>query len=445
MKNRKEIIALDKALIWHPYTPMKKYIEEVDPIVVERAEGIYLFDVDGTKYIDGNASWWVNILGHNHPRLMQALRDQTETLAHCAMAGITHEKAALLAEKLLPMCGDSYSRIFFSDDGSTAVEVAVRMAYQYWQIVGRPGKNRFVTLNGAFHGETLGAASVSGSKIFHKALEPLLFDRILLPSPARTAVDDVDWAQDAFAKAEELLTQSADEIAAIIVEPLVQGAAGMLMYPPDYLRSLHELCKKLDILFIADEVFVGYGRTGSFLAHRQADFEADIVCLAKGFSGGVLPMAGTVVNDRVFQAFMGGPDATLWYGHSFTGNPLGCAVALETLKILEDDKIIVGLPTKFEAIRQGLETISQHPWVRDIRQTGIIAAFTLCAPGSGSEESDYLDDSGWRFFAAAKKRGALLRPMGNVVYFVLPLTITQIEIENLFAIVRESIDETFSS
>jgi adenosylmethionine-8-amino-7-oxononanoate aminotransferase len=448
MNTRERIVELDKRLIWHPYTPMRRYIDEVDPVVVERAEGIYLWDVDGTRLIDGNASWWVNVLGHNHPRLMEALRRQTETVAHCSLAGMIHEPAVRLAAELLPRCGESYTRLFFSDDGSTAVEVAVRMAYQYWQLAGRPDKQRFVTLQGAFHGETVGAASVSGTKLFHEALGPLLFDRIMLPSPAQTAraaagEGQADWAATAFERAAEILAADAAEIAAIIVEPLVQGAAGMLMYPPEYLQRLHELCRRLDILLIADEVFVGYGRTGSFLAHRQAGIEADIVCLAKGFSGGVLPMAGTVTTDRVFEAFLGGPEQTLWYGHSFTGNPLGCAVALATLEVFRDDRIIEQLPNKCAAMQRGLDGLADHPWVRDRRRTGMISAFTLVDPAADSGESNYLDDAGWRFYAEARKRGALLRPMGNVVYFVLPLTISVQQIEELFGIVDEALAATF--
>jgi adenosylmethionine-8-amino-7-oxononanoate aminotransferase len=453
MMTREEIVALDKKLIWHPYTPMKKYVEEVDPVVVERAEGIYLYDMDGTRYVDGNASWWVNVLGHNHPRLMNALRAQTETLAHCSMAGMTHGPAVELAQKLIPLCGESLNHVFFSDDGSTAVEVAVRMAYQYWQIKGRSEKRRFVTLKGAFHGETIGAASVSGGELFHKALGPLLFDRIILPSPTGivskaeeagvSTQSGVGWFEEPFTAAKKILEEHADEVAAIIVEPLVQGAAGMLMYSPGYLSELRALCNHLDVLLIVDEVFVGYGRTGTFLAHHQAGIEADIICLAKGFSGGVLPMAATVACDRVFDAFLGGPDETLWYGHSFTGNPIGCAVGLETLRIFDEENIVGGLSPKFDAMQRGLDSVKNHPWVRDPRRTGIITAFTLTSPRAGESVSDYLDDAGWRFYVEARKRGALIRPMGNVVYFVLPLTITVEQIDSLFVIVRDSLEATF--
>lgn len=445
MKAKRDLIVeLDKKLLWHPYTRMREYIDEVDPVVVERAEGIYLHDVDGSRYVDGNSSWWVNVLGHNHPRLMAALQRQTETLAHCSMAGMIHEPAVRLAEKLLPLCGESFTRVFYSDDGSTAVEVAIRMAHQYWKNIGRPSKRRFVTLTGAFHGETLGAASVSGSKVFHEALGELLFDRILLPAPgeASGSAGGAEWHPEAFSRARTILEEGADEIAAVVVEPLVQGAAGMLMYPPEYLRSLRNLCDELDVLLIADEVFVGYGRTGEFLAQHVAGVEADIVCLAKGFSGGVLPMAATITNDRVFESFLGGADETLWYGHSFTGNPLGCAVALETLNVFEDDDIIGSLRPKMDAMQRGLDGVSGHPWVADPRRTGMISAFTLTRPGA-PRGSDYLDDSGWRFYAEARRRGAILRPMGNVVYFVLPLVITATQIDDLFALVRETLDAIF--
>lgn len=433
---RDEIVALDKQLLWHPYTPMRRYIDEVDPLVIERAEGIYLWDKDGTRYLDGNSSWWVSVLGHNHPHLIEALRRQSETLAHCSMAGTIHEPAVRVAEMLLPRCGQSFTRLFFSDDGSTAVEVALRMAFQHWRLVGRPEKQRFATLKGGFHGETVGAASVSGAEVYHEALGSMLFERIVLPSPAS------GWEQ-ALERAGEVLGERADEVAAVIVEPLVQGAAGMQMYPPEYLTGLRALCDERDILLIADEVFVGYGRTGSFLAQHQAGIEADIVCLAKGFSGGVLPMAATVTNDRVFEPFLGGPERTLWYGHSFTGNPLGCAVARATLEVLDDERLLESLPPKCEALAQGLAGVADHPWVRDVRRTGLIGAFTLVEPGAADAAADYLAGAGCRLYDEARKRGAVLRPMGNVVYFVLPLIVTAAQIDELFGVVRGSLEAAF--
>jgi adenosylmethionine---8-amino-7-oxononanoate aminotransferase len=443
---REQIVELDKKLIWHPYTPMGPYIEEGDPLVIERAEGVYLYDKDGTRYFDANASWWVNIVGHNHPRLMEALRKQTESLAHCSLANIIHEPAVQLAEKLLPLCGKNASRLFFSDDGSTAVEAGLRMALQYWQLIGRPEKKRFVALTHSFHGETLGAAAVSATQVFHKSMGDILFDCIRLPSPGYALTDTADtpWYEEAFARAEEILREKSSEISAIIIEPLVQGAAGMLMYPPEYIKRLYDLTREMDVLLIADEVFVGYGRCGTFLAHHQANIEADIICLAKGFSGGVLPMAGTVASDRVFQAFAGGPERTLWYGHSFTGNPLGCAVALETLNIFEDERLIENLDPSFAAIQRGLDTLKKHPWVRDLRRNGVIAAFTLKSPlARAGAEADYLDDAGWRFSAEARKRGVFIRPLGNVVYYVLPLTTTVQQIEELFEISYQSIVAAF--
>jgi adenosylmethionine-8-amino-7-oxononanoate aminotransferase len=442
---REQIVAIDKARIWHPYTPMRRYIDEVDPVVVERAEGMYLYDANGARLNDGNASWWVNIIGHNHPRLEAALILQAHRLMHCSLAGMTHEPAARLAEALLPKCGASFSRIFFSDDGSTAVEVAIRIAHQFWKNVGRPEKRRFVTLEGAFHGETIGAASVSGSPVFHGALGALLFDRILLPSPAAGAQESggAGWHEAAFAEIERLLDERAGEIAAIIVEPLVQGAAGMLMYPAAYLAKLAKTARERDILLICDEVFVGYGRTGAFLAEHLAGVEADLVCLAKGFSGGVMPMAATLANGRVFEAFCGGPEVTLWYGHSFTGNPLGCAVAFETLRVIEDEMLLERQPPIAAALQRGLDAVSRHPWVRDPRRTGLIGAFTLVDPAGGAPGADYLAEPGWRLYAEARRRGALLRPLGNVVYTVLPLNAEIAVVEELYGIIGESLAAAF--
>ncbi|MBN2801479.1 MAG: aminotransferase class III-fold pyridoxal phosphate-dependent enzyme [Deltaproteobacteria bacterium] len=335
--DRDKIVELDKKYIWHPYTKMEQYINETNPVVVDRAEGFYLYDVDGTKYMDANGSWWTNIVGHNHPRLMEAIVNRTKSVVHCSFAGATHIEAVKLAERLLPICGKSFAKIFFSDDGSTAVEVAIRMARQYFVNTGRLNKKRFVTLGKAFHGETVGAASVSGVEVFHNAMDGLLFDTIKLPSPGEYLNSDngEPWYRTAFSKAEEIIKSNSDEIAAVIMEPLVQGAAGMLMYPPEYIRQMKELCQENDILLICDEVFTGYGRTGTFLAHTQSGIEADIVCLAKGFSGGELPFAATITTSRVFDTFLGEPEKTLWYGHSFTGNPLGCAVQMQPLTYLK--------------------------------------------------------------------------------------------------------------
>jgi adenosylmethionine-8-amino-7-oxononanoate aminotransferase len=266
-----------------------------------------------------------------------------------------------------------------------------------------------------------------------------------MPSPAACINnDDAPAHEAAFQQAEQLIESRAEEIAAVIIEPLVQGAAGMLMYPPVYLKRLSELCRARDVLLIIDEVFTGYGRTGTFLAQHQAGINGDIVCLAKGFSGGVLPMAGTVATERVFEAFLGSAEKTLWYGHSFTGNPLGCAVALATLEVFRDENLIEKSTAKGELIQKKLDELSRFSFVRNARRCGIIAAFTL-ANRDGSDQNNYLDDAGWRFYEAAKQRGALLRPLGNVVYFSLPLTITEDEINELFAIVESSLTAVFGA
>jgi adenosylmethionine-8-amino-7-oxononanoate aminotransferase len=438
---RDEIVELDKAFVWHPYTAMKPYIESFDPVVVERAEGIYLYDYDGRKLIDGIGSWWVSLLGHNHPRLVSALKNQADRLCHCALAGVAHEASSLLASKLIDACGNAFARVFYSDDGSTAVEVAIRMAFQYWQLRGEMKRTRFVSLAGAFHGETVGAASVSGGEIFHRALDPLLFECLRLPSPAEAARDG-EWRETVFARTEQILRENAAEIAGIIVEPLVQGAAGMLMYPPEYLREVYRLTRELDILLIADEVFVGYGRTGSFLACGGAGVRPDILCLGKGFTGGMLPMAATLTTDRVFDEFRGGPDRTLWYGHSYTGNPLGASVALEVLAILEDEKVLARMDPLCRAMQRGLDRAALHPWVRDARRTGLVGAFTLVDPGREAPP-DYLSREGWRFYEEALRRGAWLRPLGNVVYFVPALTMSVEQIDELFGIVSESLQAAF--
>src|SRR5262245_62846816 len=285
---RAEIIRADKRHVWHPYTPMQRYIEEVEPLVIERAEGARLFDVDGRSYLDANSSWWVASLGHGHPRLVAALAAQAGRLAHTSLAGVTHAPAALLAEELTRVAPPGLTRVFFSDDGSTAVEVALKLSLQLWQNEGRPRRTRFVALDGAFHGETIGAASLGGVEVFRRPFAGVLLECIHVPPPG-----DGPLFARAFDALEEVVIRGRDEIAAVVLEPILQGAAGMRIYDAAYLRRARELCDAHDVLLVLDEVFTGYGRTGPMWASSRAGVVPDILCTAKGFSGGMLPMAAT--------------------------------------------------------------------------------------------------------------------------------------------------------
>jgi adenosylmethionine-8-amino-7-oxononanoate aminotransferase len=423
---REKICLLDKRYLWHPYTAMDEYIAETNPLVIERASGARLFDVDGRSYLDANASWWTAVLGHGHPRLVAALRGQAERLCHVALAGITHEPAARLAEALVQAAPSGLERVFFSDDGSTSVEVAIKLALQYWAQAGRPERRRFVALDGAFHGETLGATALGGVELFRRPFGSVLMECVHAPFAA-------DGYERAFEALETIVGEGADSIAAVVLEPIVQGAAGMRIYPAQYLARARELTRRHDVFLVLDEVFTGYGRTGPMWALEHAQIDPDMLCTAKGFTGGVLPMAATLVSQRIFDGFLGGPSRAFYYGHTFSGNPLAAAVALEVLEIYRDERILERAVPKARRIGEAFAEIGRLAGVTTTRSLGMIGAAEL-AGGRG-----YLDRAGWRVFGEALRRGAFLRPLGNVVYVTPALNIADDELEELLAIVFDSI------
>ena len=425
---REEIVRLDKRRVWHPYTPMRRYIDEVDPLVIERAAGARLFDVDGRSYIDANSSWWVATLGHNHPRLVEALRAQASALSHTSLAGVTHEPAARLAEELIGVAPAGLSRVFYSDNGSTAVEVALKLALQKAQNEGEPRRRRFVAFEGAFHGETIGAASLGGVEVFRRPFASVLLECIHVPPPS-----DAEGYARAFEALSRVLVEEGDEIAAVVLEPLVQGAAGMRMYGAEYLKRARELCDERGVLLVVDEVFTGYGRTGPMWACEAAGISPDILCIAKGFTGGMLPMSATLVTERVFEAFLGAPDRAFYYGHSYCGNPLGAAIAREVLAIFREEGILEKAALKAARIARAFDDLAGAPGVARTRSLGMIGALDLAVGPS------YLGDAGWRVFAEARRRGAYLRPLGDVVYVAPPLTIPDADLDELLAIVSESV------
>lgn len=430
---REAIVRADKARVWHPYTPMGPYVAEVDPLVIERAEGARLYDVDGRSYIDAGSSWWVASLGHNHPRLVAALERQARRLCHVALAGVTHEPAAMLAEELVAIAPRGLTRVFFSDDGSTAVEVALKLALQLWQNVGRRERRRFVALDGAFHGETIGAASLGGVEVFRRPFAGVLLDCVHVPSPAEGDPDHGPAHARAFAALEEVVARESESIAAVVLEPRVQGAAGMLVYDAEYLRRARSLCDAHDVLLVLDEVFTGYGRTGPMWACESAGIGPDILCTAKGFSGGMLPMAATLVSERVFEAFLGAAERAFYYGHSFCGNPLGAAVAREVLAIYRDEDVLARAVPKARRIAEAFAGLAEVPGARRPRSLGMIGAVDLAPSAS------YLGRAGWRAYDEARRLGAYMRPLGDTVYIAPPLTIPDDDLEELLSIVRASV------
>jgi adenosylmethionine---8-amino-7-oxononanoate aminotransferase len=440
------VLAADRAHVWHPYTPMDEYRAQHDPLVVASAAGSWLTLADGTRTLDGNGSWWVSTLGHNHPRLVAALKRQADLLCHVSLAGVAHEAASLCAQDLAAVTPAGLDQVFFSDDGSTAVESAVKMTLQAWQQGGPAAqkKTRFIALEGAFHGETIGATSMGGVEVFRRPFASVVFDCVHVPSPAGDDQSCAPLWGEAFDAVAQIIERDHATIAGILVEPLVQGAAGMRMYPPAYLRAVRDLCDKHNVTMMVDEVFTGYGRLGAMWACDLAGIRPDVMCLAKGFTGGVLPMAATVASNDLVARFGGGRARAFLYGHSFCGNPLGAAVAREVLAVYREDHIVEGVAVRHAKIAAAFARLQASPiasrLVRSVRSLGMIGAADLRDATSG-----YTAGIGWRVYDEARRRGAYLRPLGDVVYVAPSLNIPLDDLDRLLSILEESVDAVAKS
>lgn len=426
MTDRDEIVRLDKAHVWHPYTAHDAW-DGADPIVVERARGAWIEDVDGRRYIDGNASWWTAALGHGHPRVTRALERQARALAHCALAGIAHETASRLAQEIVAIAPRGLTRVFYADDGSTAVDAAIKMCAQAWRQMGAPNKTRFLALEGAFHGDTVGATSLGGVDLFRRPFGAVTFDCARVPFP------DADAYERAFDDVSRAIASASDSIAAVFVEPMVQGAAGMRIYEAPYLRELRALCDRHDVLLVADEVFSGYGRTGTMFACEHAGITPDLMCIGKAFAHPV-PMGAVVATERVFDAFRGPRERAFLHGHTFSGNPLGAAVAREVLAVLREEHVLEGAARKAKTIARAFDRIADVSGVERVRTLGMIGAADLRGGRNG-----YLGEVGWRVYDEARARGAYLRPLGSTVYVCPPLTIEDGDLDALLGILQECI------
>lgn len=417
-------LARSRAAVWHPCTQMKRH--ETLPIVpIARADGIWLEDFDGKRYIDAVSSWWVNLFGHNHPRIKQAIKDQLDTLEHVILAGFTQQPVVELSEKLAAASGLGHA--FYGSDGASATEIALKMSFHYWRNHGQGSKQRFVSLENSYHGETAGALAVTDVPLFSQTYAPLLQQNFRVPSPdARLAADGESAESYALRAADALaalLAAEHDQIAALIVEPLVQGAAGMAMYHPAYLQRARALCDRYQIHLIADEIAVGFGRTGSLFAYQQAGITPDFLCLSKGITGGYLPLSCVLTTDSVYQAFYD-DDVTrgFLHSHSYTGNALACRAALEVLAIFDDENVLARNRATAECFSQILAPVAAHPAVRHFRHQGMIWAFDVDSPRS---------DFAVAFFQAMLARGCLVRPIGKTVYFMPPYIIEEAQMLQL--------------
>jgi adenosylmethionine-8-amino-7-oxononanoate aminotransferase len=425
--DRAALVALDKARVWHPYTPADEYLAHTDPLVLGACEGPWLIDVDGRRYLDGNGSWWVSTLGHRHPRLVEALVRQARVLPHVSLAGCTHAPAVTLAQRLVSCAPPGLERVFYSDNGSTAVEVAVKLCGHYWAQNGRPSRTLFVTLTGAFHGETLGATSLGGVEAFQRVYAPWTFEVLRVPTP-----EEPDGWERAFAHLESLLRARRDEVAAVVLEPVLQGAAGMRTYDPRYLSQARALTHEIDTFLVADEVFTGLGRTGARWACDLANVAPDVLCTAKALSGGMLPFAATLVTRRLFDGFRGDRARAFWYGHSYCGNPLGAAVALEALDVYRDEQVLEGIPARAARIATKMQALGALPGVARPRALGMVGAVDLGGDG-------YLSRAGWKVYEEALRRGAYLRPLGDTVYLAPALNLPLPDLDALLDIFEASV------
>ncbi|MFC5740240.1 adenosylmethionine--8-amino-7-oxononanoate transaminase [Dyella tabacisoli] len=434
--NNRSLAERDLRHLWHPCTQMHDHLS-VPMVPIVRGEGAWLIDADGRRYLDGISSWWTNLFGHANPRIGAALKAQLDTLEHVIFAGFTHEPAIELAEELVRITPPGLDRVFLADNGSAAIEVALKMSFHYWLNQGRGEKNRFIALSGSYHGETLGALSVSDVALYRKTYAPLLLTPILAPSPDAYEGEDGESAASVAARRlgelRTLLERHAHETSAVIVEPLVQCAGGMRMYHPSYLTGLRALCNEFNVHLIADEIAVGFGRTGTLFACEQADIAPDFMCLSKGLTGGFLPLSAVLTTQQVYEAFYAEYSAgkAFLHSHSYTGNPLACRAALATLQIFRDEPVLERNRGLAAHLATRLAPLRDHPNVAEIRQTGMIAAIELVQNKARRQAFPAGERRGLRVYLHGLEHSALLRPLGNVVYFMPPYVITEQEIDHL--------------
>jgi adenosylmethionine-8-amino-7-oxononanoate aminotransferase len=434
----------DRRHHWHAFTQMAEY----EPLVIARAEGCRLFDIDGRSYLDGASSMWCNLHGHNHPRINAAIRDQLDRVAHCTALGMGSDVSARLAKRLAGIAPGDHEHVFFSSDGSSAIEVALKMAFQFWRQCEnpQPQKTKFLALGEAYHGDTLGSASVGGIPRFHALFKPLLFDVIRGPLPDSRRLPPgtppANAARHFLAEIETLLDAHAHELAALVVEPIVQCAAGMVMHPPGFLRGLRDLTQTHDVLLIADEVAVGFGRTGTMFACERERVAPDILCLGKGLSGGYLPLAATVTNDRLYNTFLGEYHSgrTLHHGHTFSGNPLGCAAALASLDVFDEEHTLANLQPKIARLGEHLCRLAEHPHVTATRQRGLIAALELTPDKTTALPYPAHERRAWRVCRETLNRGVWLRPLADVLYVMPPLAISLDDLDEIMNTFTQAID-----
>ena len=446
MERERRLEEWDKRYLWHPFTQMKDY-EAQEPLIVERAEGVYLVDIHGRRYIDGVSSLWVNVHGHRHPSIDRAVREQLERVAHSTLLGLSNPPAIELAKRLVEIAPEGLTRVFYSDNGATAVEVALKMAFQYWQHKGERQRTRFISFENAYHGDTLGAVSVGGIDLFHRIFSPLLFPTYRVKAPyCYRCPEGLQYPGCGLAclrALEETLKRHHRECAALIIEPVVQGAAGMIVHPPGFLRRVRELCTEYGVLMIADEVATGFGRTGRMFACEHEGVTPDLMCVAKGITGGYLPLAATLTTEEIYEAFLGEYHEfkTFFHGHTYTGNPLACAAACANLEVFEKERTLERMATKVELLAERLKEFWSLPHVGDVRQKGFMVGVELVADRKAKEPFPPQMKVGQKVILEARRQGVVIRPLGDVIVLMPPLAIPEGELERLVEIVYHAIEK----
>ncbi len=449
MKESKELMLdrLDKEFLWHPFTQMKEWMEE-ETLMIERGEGNYLIDIKGRRYLDGVSSLWCNVHGHKKKEIDDAVRNQLDNIAHSTLLGLSNVPSVRLAERLISVVPSGLRRVFYSDSGSTSVEIALKMAYQYWQQVSTDGghlKKGFISFTGAYHGDTIGSVSVGGIDLFHNIYNPLLFDsyRVHYPYCYRCPVDK-SYPSCEIACIENLretLEKNHEKIAALIIEPLVQGAAGIITSPPGFLKEVRNLCNEYKVLMICDEVATGFGRTGKMFACEHEEVTPDILCIAKGLTNGYLPLAATIATEEIFNAFLGDYDElkTFFHGHTYTGNPLASSAALANLDVFAKEETLKNLQPKIELLKSLLERFKPLAHVGEVRQRGLMVGIELVLDKRSKEPYPLSDKIGTKVCMEARKGNLIIRPLGNVLVLMPPLSIEKSELEAMTEVVCRSI------
>ena len=440
--NTKRLIQIDKKCVWHPFTQMAGWVTG-EPVIIDSAEGFYLVDTEGKRYIDGFSSLWCNVHGHRVDKIDNAIKEQVDKVSHSTLLGLGQTKSIKLAEKLVEITPSGLEKVFYSDSGATSVEVAIKMAYQYWSNIGESERSKFIAVGNAYHGDTVGSVSVGGIGLFHRIFKSLLFEVMFVPSPHPYRYEGTkeQCCQHSLDAMEETLKNNQGKVAAIIAEPLVQGAAGILVHPEGFLKGVSELAKKYGVLLIVDEVATGFGKTGKMFACEHENIDPDFMCLAKGITGGYLPLAATMTTNKIYDAFLGevGEHKTFYHGHTYTGNALGCAAAIASLELFEENGIIESLRGKTALIEKYFDEIAKLPYVGDVRHCGLMCGIEIVKNKDTKESFDCNETIGAKLCRKMWDKGAMLRPLGDVIVVMPPVAMGIELLGELLGIVRDGI------